>query len=118
MSFVLISLALGADLERPVLGQYAPQPRALWLHGPDGPGIPDEGYEYDEPGNGLGWIALGLAAGAGGTAIAMRQSRLAMEDATCRYDLDQAYTKNKRRGYSTYGLLGGAAVFLGLAIAF
>jgi hypothetical protein len=48
----------------------------------------------------------------------MRQSRLAMEDATCRYDLDSAYTKNQRRGYTTYGLLGGAAVFLGLAIAF
>ena len=118
MSWLLLGVALGADFERPVLGAYAPVERPLWLHGPDGPGeIPDEGYEYDEPGNGLGWVGLGLAVGAGGTAIGMRQSRFAMEKATCQDELDLAYTQHKRRGYTTYGLLGGSLLFFSLAVA-
>lgn len=120
MSWLLVALAFAeepASFEPRALGEFAPRP---WMHGPDGPGdsIPEEGYEYDEEGNGLGWIALGLGAGAAGTAIGMRQARLEMENATCQEELDEAYVRNKRRGYTTYGLLGGATLFLGMAVAF
>jgi len=110
----LVGSALAGGFEPPDLGRFD-----VVEHGPDGPGeIPDEGYEYEEPGNGMGYVGLGLLAVAGGTAIGMRQSKLAMENATCRTDLDDAYTQNKRRGWATYGALGGAALSFTAAVVF
>ena len=103
----------------PRLGEFAPT--ALpYRHGPDGPGeMPDEGYGFkEEKGNGLGWVGLGLLGGAGISALAMRSSKVEMESATTVPELEDAYTKNKRRGYTTYSLLGGSALFFGLALAF
>ena len=111
------ALAGGFELERPVLGEFAPR---RVLHGPEGPGeIPDDGYGYERgEATGLGWLALGFAAGAGGTSLAMRNAKLEMQDATCQRDLDEAYTKNRRRGYATYTLLGLSATSITLAVVF
>ncbi|MCP4916231.1 MAG: hypothetical protein GY913_04855 [Proteobacteria bacterium] len=105
------------ELQRPVLGAYAP---TRVLHGPEGPGeIPDEGYGYERgEATGLGWLALGFAVGASGTSLGMRNAKLAMEDARCQADLDEAYTHNRRRGIATYTLLGLSATSLTLAVVF
>ncbi len=101
------------------LGAFAPGQLPL-RHGPEGPGeMPDEGYGFkDDKGNGLGWVGLGLLGGAGITALTMNSAKVEMEDASTLSELEDAYTKNKRRGYTTYSLLGGSALFFTFALVF
>ncbi len=115
----LASPSAEAFVPPPRLGEFAPT-RVPLRHGPDGPGeMPDEGYGFKEDkGNGLGWVGLGLLGGAGITALTMNSAKNEMEDATTLAELDEAYTKNRRRGIATYSLLGGSALFFTLAVAF